>query len=256
MARTRDDIVLGEGVRALGGGTWLFSEPQPGVTGLVDLTGLGWPAVVRTDDALVVAATCTIRDLTRVPAEPDWPAHRLFRLCADSLLASFKIWNVATVGGNIATALPAGAMTSLMSALDATAVIWGPEHTERRIPVAEFVRGVRSTDLRAGEILRAIEVPSAALRSRVAFRRIALSNLGRSGSLVIGRAAGDGSFVVTITAATPRPIQLRFTAAPTAGELEHALDGIDPWYDDPHGAPDWREAVTRLFAEEIREELA
>ncbi len=29
----------------LAGGTWLFSEPQPTVTRLVDITGLGWPPV-------------------------------------------------------------------------------------------------------------------------------------------------------------------------------------------------------------------
>jgi CO/xanthine dehydrogenase FAD-binding subunit len=142
-----------------------------------------------------------------------------------------------------------------MSALDATAVIGGPENAERRITVAAFVRGVRSTDLGAGEILRALEIPLDSLRSKVAFRRIALSNLGRSGSLVIGRVAPSGEHVYTVTAATTRPAQLRFAGAPTAGELAEAIDGIHEWYDDPHGAPDWREAVTRAFAEEIRAEL-
>ncbi|MDT7569507.1 MAG: hypothetical protein QOG76_8131, partial [Pseudonocardiales bacterium] len=28
------------------------------------------------------------------------------------------------------------------------------------------------------------------------------------------------------------------------------------WFDDPHGAPDWRRAVTLLLAEEVRAELA
>jgi CO/xanthine dehydrogenase FAD-binding subunit len=256
VARTRSDIESSDSVRPLGGGTWLFSEPQPGVTALVDLTGLDWPAVTRTEAALVIAATCTIRDLTRIPAEADWAAHRLFRLCADSLLASYKIWNVATVGGNIATALPAGAMTSLLSALDATAVIWAGDGSERRMPVARFVRDVRLTDLGPGEILRSLEIPLHALRSRVAFRRISLSNLGRSGSLVIGRVGPSGEHVFTVTAATTRPVQLRFDRRPTSAELEYAVDGIDTWYDDPHGAPDWREATTRMFVEEIRKELA
>ena len=29
----------------LGGGTWLFSEPQPEITRLIDLTAFGWPAL-------------------------------------------------------------------------------------------------------------------------------------------------------------------------------------------------------------------
>lgn len=256
VARIRSDISFKAGEQPLGGGTWLFSEPQPGLTGLVDLTSLGWDPLTLTDTTLTIAATCTLRDLAHLEAREGWRAHPLIRQCVESLLASFKIWNVATVGGNVATALPAGAMTSLLSALDATAVVWAGDGTERRILVADFVTGVRQTALRPGDVLRALEVPVTSLRSRTAFRRIALSNLGRSGSLVIGRVDPSGEHVVTITAATPRPVQLRFDERPSAGALENALDGVGEWYDDPHGAPDWRRAVTSRFAEQIRAELA
>ena len=52
------------------GGTWLFSERQPGVTRLVDLSGLPWrPILGGVGDAEVVdlrlAGTCTYRDLER-----------------------------------------------------------------------------------------------------------------------------------------------------------------------------------------------
>ncbi|GAA4685397.1 FAD binding domain-containing protein [Frondihabitans cladoniiphilus] len=255
MPRDRSEIVFAPGEQPLGGGTWLFSERQPGLTGLVDLTALGWEPLTVTAETLTIAATCTIRDLTLLPAQAGWHAHPLLSLCANSLLASFKIWNVATVGGNVATALPAGAMTSLMAALDATAVIWGPEGEARTMPVATFVRGVRQTDLRPGEVLRALEVPVASLSSQFAFRRIALSNLGRSGALVIGRVDPSGEHVYTVTAATPAPVQFRFDEAPSAAALKHAFDGIQEWYDDPHGAPDWRRAVSTLFGEEIRGEL-
>ena len=39
---------------------------------------------------------------------------------SDSFLASLKIWNAATVGGNICMSLPAGPMISLTAALEAT----------------------------------------------------------------------------------------------------------------------------------------
>ncbi|WP_423264721.1 FAD binding domain-containing protein [Frondihabitans sp. 4ASC-45] len=257
VARTRDGIVLGESVRPLGGGTWLFSEPQPPEhTGFVDLTALGWTPIETTADHLVVAATCTIRELTDFALDPEWPAQQLFRQCAESLLMSFKIWNLATVGGNVATALPAGAMTSLLAGLGARAVIWGAEGRERRILVSDLVTGVRATDLSLDEVIRSFEIPLASLRSRTAFRRISMSNLGRSAAVVIGRVDATGECVITVTAATPRPVQLRFDSVPEAGELSDALSRYSDWYSDPHGAPDWRRAVSMRFAEEIRAELS
>ena len=43
---------------------------------------------------------------------------------------------------------------------------------------------------------------------------------------------------------------------PDADELSEALDAQPPhYYDDPHGDPDWRGHLTRLYAEEVRREL-
>jgi CO/xanthine dehydrogenase FAD-binding subunit len=248
VARSRADLAMGPGERVMGGGTWLYSEPQPGLTGIVDLTGMGWEPITRTDHSIIVAATCTIETLRALP-EP------LFEQCADSLLASWKIQRIATVGGNIALALPAGPMTSLASSLDATAVIWTADGGERRMPVADLVTGVVATVLAPGEILRAIDIPAASLH-RTAFRRIARSPMGRTGTLVIGRVDATGETVITVTGGTTRPRQLRFGAAPSAEDVATAVDAIDDWYDDPHGAPDWRRAMSMLFAEQVRQELS
>jgi hypothetical protein len=254
VAKSRDDLVFAPGERPLGGGTWLFSEPQPGLTGLVDLTSLGWNPLEVTDDALTIAATCTLAELSRLPARDGWHAHPLIWQCCTALLGSFKIWNVATVGGNIALSLPAGPMTSLAASLDAFAVVWTGD-TKRRIAVAELVTGSRENALAAGEVLRSIEIPLSSLEARAGFRRIALSPLGRSGTLVIGRVDASGEVVFTITAGTPRPIQLRFDELPSSRALASAVDAMDDWYEDAHGAPDWRHAMSALFAEELRVEL-
>ena len=249
VATTRADLAFAPGERVIGGGTWLFSEPQPDVSAVVDLMGLGWDPVVRTDSGLEIAATCTIATLRELPDSP------LFPLCADSLLASWKIQHVATVGGNIATALPAGPMTSLAVALDADVVPWSID-SERRMPASEFVLGVQQTALLPGEVLRSIVFPEHALSSRQGFRRIALSPLGRTGTLVTARRESSGETVFSITGGTPRPYELSFETIPDAETLAHAVDGIDDWYDDPHGAPDWRRAMSLRFAEELREELS
>ncbi|MDJ0399586.1 oxidoreductase FAD-binding subunit [Rhodococcus rhodochrous] len=259
IARDRADLAFEDGAAPLGGGTWLFSEPQPHLHRLVDLSGLDWPAVTRHPDALEIAATCTVERLAALSDEAEHPAAPLFRQCSEALLASWKIWKRATVGGNICLSFPAGAMISLATALDADAVIWTTDGGERRIPVADFVLGVASNALAPGEILRSIRIPLHALNSRTAFRKIALSPLGRSGAVVIGRRDDDGGVTLSITASTVRPYLLRFTEVPSTQELSDALARLVPatsYYTDAHGAADWRRAVTAVLAEEIRTELS
>ena len=90
-----------DGYAWLAGGTWLFSEPQVATDTLIDLEQLQWPALQATPAGLEIAATCRIMELARFTGPPEWRATPLMRECCDAFLASFKIWNVATVGGNI-----------------------------------------------------------------------------------------------------------------------------------------------------------
>ena len=256
IPRSRAELALGRGEVFLGGGSWLFSEPQIAATGLVDLLALGWPPFERDEHRLRIAATCTLAQLAAVPAESGWNAHPLFRQCCAALLGSFKVWNVATVGGNICLALPAGPMTSLAVALGATLVIWTPDGGEKRHDAADFVTGVGRTLLQPGEVLRAVDFPTRALRARTASRRISLRPVGRSAALVIGRLDPDGAFALTVTAATERPYRFAFERIPSIAELDGALDSIDRWYDDPHGGREWRQAMTRRLSGEVLAELA
>jgi CO/xanthine dehydrogenase FAD-binding subunit len=147
-------------------------------------------------------------------------------------------------------------MTSLAVALDATALIWCPDGTDRRLPVAELVLGVQRTALAPGEVVRAIEFPLSCLSARTGFRRIALSPLGRTGTLVTARVDTDGDTVFGVTGGTERPHRLAFDALPHTDELLAAVDGIDDWYDDAHGAPDWRGAMSARLAVELLDELS
>ena len=168
---------------------------------------------------------------------------------------SHPFWNTATVGGNIATALAAGALIGLTATLDAELVIWTPDGGERRLLVEDFVLGQRATAIRDGEVIRSIEIPAHALSERTAFRRIALSPLGRAGTVVAGRTAHDGGLVVCVTGGTTHPEVLRFAAPPAPDELEAAVLGVRTWFTDAHGAADWRRAMSARFAEQIRREL-
>jgi len=243
----------------LGGGTWLFSEPQPRLNRLIDLAGLGWPATTLSDDGLTIAATCTIAKLDALTLPANFIAAPLISQCCRAFLASFKIWNTATVGGNLCMALPAGPMISLTSALDGVCTIWTADGYERQIEVVDFVRGPQQNALAPGELLRAITLPAPALTKRTAFRQISLTPVGRSAALLIGTLSPrGGDFALTVTASTFRPVQITWPQAPMIEELWAKIATAIPdtlYYDDVHGAPPWRKHVTWRFAEEILNEL-
>jgi CO/xanthine dehydrogenase FAD-binding subunit len=88
---------------------------------------------------LRIAATCKIAELDGATFPPNWSAAPLVNQCCRSFLASFKIWNMATVGGNLCMSLPAGPMISLTSALDGVCTIWTPAGGERQVAVRDFV---------------------------------------------------------------------------------------------------------------------
>ncbi|MDI9899632.1 FAD binding domain-containing protein [Rhodococcus sp. IEGM 1409] len=258
VPRTRAEIPCASpGIGFIGGGTWLYSEPQPHLTTLVDLSGLDWEAVEVSDHGIEIAATCTIEELCRAELPASWTATPLFRQCADALLASWKVLRYATVGGNIALSFPAGAMTTLCTALDADLTIWRPDGTEYSLPVVEFVIDDSRNVLGPGEIIRSIRIPAHALTARTAMRKLAQTSLGRSAVAVAGRCGADG-FTLAVTAATRRPYSLKFDKLPDTAALANALRNRipeDAYFTDVHGTAPWRQAMAALLAEEIRGEL-
>ncbi|QRG07753.1 FAD binding domain-containing protein [Xanthobacter dioxanivorans] len=243
----------------LAGGTWLMSEPQPSVDTLVDLQGFAWPDLTLSDAGIEIAATCPIARVGDTVAPPDWHAAPLLRACVHSLLMSFKVAGVATVGGNICMSLPAGAMISLTVALEATYLLWPRAGAPRSVAALDFVTGNHANILAPGELLRAIQIPASALKKRFAMRRASLTKLGRSAALLIGTRGPAGDLLLTITAATPRPVQLHFPQLPDAPAMQAAIAAAIPadgYFDDVNGTPAYKRHLTAHFAQEIRAELA
>src|SRR5215475_10094065 len=175
-----------DGFAWLAGGTWLFSEPQPATDTLIDLDHFGWPALEASPAGLDIGATCRIGELYRFETPPEWIAAPLIRACCNALLASFKIWNAATVGGNLCMSLPAGAMISLVVALEESCTLWPRDAAARQVPAVDFVTGNHTNVLQPGELLRKIHLPAAALTKRAVMRQASLTKLGRSAALLIG----------------------------------------------------------------------
>lgn len=242
----------------LGGGTWLFSEPQPMLSRLVDLGTLGWAPLTVHEEGLEIAATCTIAQLAAFVPPADFVAMSLIEPCCRAFVASFKVWETATVGGNLCLSLPAGPMIALMGALDGICTIWMPNGGARSVPALEFVTSDQANVLCPGELLRKIDLPVAALQRRAVCRKASLTPLGRSAAMLIGTRDNHGHFSLTITAATFRPVQVTFVGLPERVELRETVaaalhrTGI---HDDVHGAPAWREHMTLLLAQQIRDEF-
>ncbi len=167
---------------------------------------------------------------------------------------------MATVGGNICLALPAGAMISLAARWTAPPPVVAGCGV-REVPVTSFVTGPADQVLGPGELLRSVTLPDASLRGRTAFRQASLSRMGRSaalGSAGADQRPGAGHHRDRGHApAGPAPVPGR----PSPGEAAAALDRAarDParlrWHDDVHGAPAWRAAMTRRFVAEVAAEL-
>jgi xanthine dehydrogenase FAD-binding subunit len=103
----------------------------------------------RENGDVVVGAATTAIDLVRDP---------LLAGCAPILghvadrVASAQIRNVATVGGNLANASPAGDLINPLLLLDATLVLASAEG-RRTVPVEEFFTGPGETVLLPGEMI-------------------------------------------------------------------------------------------------------
>lgn len=218
-----------EGDAWLAGGTWLFSAEQPDLRRLIDLTALRWDPLVPSDAGLQIGATCTIRDLCAFALPADWIAGTLFAKSCEAFLSSFKVWNAATVGGNICMSLPAGPMITLTIAIEAQYELWAPDGSVRIVDALDFVTGNNQNILAPGEILRRIEVPAHALRKRTAHRRYTLTRLGRSTVFLIGtQTPGLSDLLLTVTAGTTRPLRIAFDTMPDARTCRRASTSSPP----------------------------
>lgn len=248
-----------DGDAFLAGGTWLFSDQQPHLRRLIDLVPLGWNTLAASESGLEIGAMCTIRDLYAFTPPADWTAAPLFTTSCEAFLASFKVWNTATVGGNICMSLPAGPMITMTVALEATYTLRSPDGSERVVDAADFVTANNANILTPGEVLRKIDIPATALRRRHTHRRFTLTKLGRSTIFIVAtQGQGAGDLLLTITAGTTRPVRLAFASVPDADALAGRIGELpdELWFDDPNGSPDHRRHLALYYADQIRSELA
>ncbi len=210
--------------RLLAGGTDLLVDLKTGRTRVGHLVSLNRIEALRgiteTGDGLRVGALTTITQLDRSPI-----VRGRFSALLDATreMAGPQVRNVATVGGNIASAVPCADLPPILIAMHASVVLWSPQG-QREVPLDKFFIGARKTVRRDDEVLTAVFVPKAPSGFGAAYARFAL----REGNAiaVAAVAAGltlDGDRIVrdariVLGAVAPIPLQVEAAATEVLGQ--------------------------------------
>ena len=189
--------------------------------------------------------------LRRVSELSEWDGHRIGsgvtwrRIERDGpqalaqaarTVGSPQIRNAGTIGGNLATASPAGDGHPFLAAVDASVEI--VSETDRRlVPWAEFFIGVKKTSMAPGELISAVVLPTD-LPARHEFGKVGVRN-----AMVISTVCAvvtrddDGRTTVALGSVAPTPMR--------AARAEQMISSIS----NPTGSD--LDEFQRLVSEEV-----
>lgn len=193
-------------VRLIVGGTDLIVGLQSGKVRpelVVDLKHLADlpPRIEVAGDRLSISAPTSLTDVIADERVRTWfPAL----VEAASTVGSVQIRNRASLTGNICNASPAYDTATALLVHDAEIVL-GSRAGTRRVPVRDFVRGPRSTDLRPGEIATAVELPVPGERLGTSFARLTRRRGVDLATLSLCCAVGERRTRFAFGAVAPRP---------------------------------------------------
>lgn len=111
----------------------------------------GWH---REGDTLVVHGGCTYREMQEEAIASLVPALAT----AARTVGSPQIRNAGTIGGNVATASPAGDTLPVLAALDATVTL-GSSAGTRSVAITDFIVGPKRTTRAHGEVIVDVRMP-------------------------------------------------------------------------------------------------
>jgi aerobic carbon-monoxide dehydrogenase medium subunit len=160
---------LGDEAELLAGGTSLVNMAKLGLAEPEHVIALGGVpelhGLTGSDGGLTLGAMATIRDV-----ETSLPVRDLAPGLAEaaSHVATVRIRNQATVGGNLVHADPNQDLPPMLMVHDAVARIRGPRSV-REVPVTELFVGFFETVVEEGEILEAVHVPAPPAGLRTAY---------------------------------------------------------------------------------------
>jgi carbon-monoxide dehydrogenase medium subunit len=174
------------------------------------------------DAAAVTLGACITHAAIEDGAVPD-PSRGLMPRVA-ATLAYRAIRNRGTIGGSLALADPAAEWPTVLAALDAEAMVSGPDGA-RRIACAGFVTGIYETRLTRGEIVTGIRIPRLGAGARWGYVKFAVKSGEFASSLAVAvRDPARGYARAVLGAAEGPPIVLRRTSERLVGTADPSAD--------------------------------
>jgi carbon-monoxide dehydrogenase medium subunit len=265
LARHGEDAHLVAGATAF---TLLWRQGllRPGhVIGLRRIAALG--DITTSDGGLVIGATVTHRAIERSQEVAGYCAA-LTRTFAS--VATVRVRNQATIGGNLAHADPAQDPPPMLIALGAEVVATSTAG-ERAIAVDELFVDVFTTSLRPGEIITSVRLPALAAGTRATYLKFLPRTADDYATVSVAaalRLANDGTVAdvrVALGAAGPTPIRARSAedalrgARPDAKRIADAAarveTDIEP-FDDVRGSAAYKREMARVWTERALTSLA
>ena len=223
-------ILAGGSVSVLAGGTDLMPQARAGrkplqpvlmnIRRVPELTGISTGSGGIRIGALVTITELRDSALVRERLDLLWQACDHF--------ASDQIRNMATVGGNLCNASPAGDTLVPLLALEARVVLAagnGDGHRTRQVPLAQFFTGPGQSCRKPDELLVAVEVPAPPAGFAGAFYKHGIRPaLDISAISIAAGGRRDGAVLrdvrIAFGAVAPTPIR--------AARAEAALEGRTP----------------------------
>jgi CO/xanthine dehydrogenase FAD-binding subunit len=252
----------GSEAKLVAGGTDLVPQMKNGVTRpgcVVDISRLSELRSIALDASggLRLGAAVAARQIER-----DARLSKAFPSLVESaaLVGSIQIRNLATVGGNLCNAAPSADMAPPLIALEAEAVIAGPNR-RRRVPLATFFEGVRKTVLGPDELLIELMVPAPGPRSGGHYlrhtprRELDIAVVGVASQITLSNGV-CGKARIALASVAPTPV--RATAAErvlegqplTKERIEEAatlaVEAARP-ISDQRGSVDFRKHLVRVL---------
>ncbi len=154
----------------LAGGTDLLIHTRAGIKSpklLVDLSGLGLNYLQKKNGAIAIGAMTTFAEIleSKVTRELDC----LTQSAAE--IGCVQTRNMATIGGNICSAVPSADSAPALLVLDARVKIAGRDN-KRMVPLNEFFLGPKKNALKPAEIMVEIQAPMLPARTGTSFMKI------------------------------------------------------------------------------------